>query len=251
VGVGRGFTLIELLVVIAIIAILAAILFPVFAQARESARKSSCLSNMKQLGTALMMYAQDYDGTLMQTSWEKSPSFNFQVHWSYILQPYVKNVAIFACPSDPNPVTPNSPLDLQAPRFSYINNYNVMPAHDWLPVSEAVFEAPASLIVLTERRDKLNSGFVIGQWKGTDAFVPGQPQTANYRKTTPQDCYTGIASANDGIELARIRWERHTGGANYTFFDGHARWLRLEQTLDPNNFLWGDRWYPPKAPWHS
>src|SRR6478735_4043026 len=97
----RGFTLIELLVVIAIIAILAAILFPVFAQAREAARQSTCISNLKQLGTALSMYSSDYDSTLMQTSWEKSPGFNFQVHWSYLAQPYVKNVGIFYCLSDP------------------------------------------------------------------------------------------------------------------------------------------------------
>src|SRR5436305_1048280 len=126
----RGFTLIELLVVIAIIAILAAILFPVFAGVRERAKAISCLSNQKQLGMGLMQYVQAYDGMWPQTSWEKSPSFNFQVHWSYNIQPYVKNTAVFVCPSDPNPVTPSSPLDLQAPKFSYINNYNVMPAHD-------------------------------------------------------------------------------------------------------------------------
>ena len=80
------------MVVIAIIAILAAILFPVFAQAREKARSASCLSNMKQLGLALNMYQQDYDGTLMQTTYEDP---TLKIHWSFILQPYVKNVGIF------------------------------------------------------------------------------------------------------------------------------------------------------------
>src|ERR1700738_1075050 len=94
----HGFTLIELLVVIAIIAILAAILFPVFAQAREKARSISCLSNMKQLGTAVTMYTQDYDETYPigcpNTWW-------FDL-WGNTMQPYVKNVQIFRCPSDPN-----------------------------------------------------------------------------------------------------------------------------------------------------
>lgn len=95
-----GFTLIELLVVIAIIAILAAILFPVFARAREKARQSSCLSNVKQLTLAVMMYTQDYDETLPGYYMPDSPSSNDQ--WHEIIEPYVKNEQIFVCPSDAN-----------------------------------------------------------------------------------------------------------------------------------------------------
>ncbi|MHB8993998.1 MAG: DUF1559 family PulG-like putative transporter [Armatimonadota bacterium] len=88
----RGFTLIELLVVIAIIAILAAILFPVFAKAREKARQSSCLSNVKQLGLGLLSYAQDHD--------EMLPAFSYGgIKWDGLIQPYVKNTQIFRCPS--------------------------------------------------------------------------------------------------------------------------------------------------------
>lgn len=106
----RGFTLIELLVVIAIIAILAAILFPVFAQAREKARQTSCLSNLKQMGTGLMMYAQDYDesyvinNTSIPYPFNANGSLSGDRHgvWTKLLQPYMKNVQIFSCPSGPN-----------------------------------------------------------------------------------------------------------------------------------------------------
>src|ERR1700689_4477705 len=109
-----AFTLIELLVVIAIIAILAAILFPVFAQAREAARKTVCLSNTKQLGLGIMMYVQDYDEVYPMESWDtpaignsendlNSANYYSSVTWIWQVMPYIKNRGILVCPSDPNP----------------------------------------------------------------------------------------------------------------------------------------------------
>ncbi len=100
----RGFTLIELLVVIAIIAILAAILFPVFARARERARQTSCLSNLRQIGTALLMYAQDYDEMLPRSEGYRDPSEllppDGRTYWFVRIYPYIMNTQIFSCPSE-------------------------------------------------------------------------------------------------------------------------------------------------------
>ncbi|HVF85742.1 MAG TPA: DUF1559 domain-containing protein [Abditibacteriaceae bacterium] len=105
----RGFTLIELLVVIAIIAILAAILFPAFAKARESARRSSCSSNLKQIGLGIMQYTQEYDET-----YPIGNNKSWQNYWVTSVQPYIKSLGVFVCPSDSAgaaPVTPTGPAD--------------------------------------------------------------------------------------------------------------------------------------------
>ncbi len=262
----KAFTLIELLVVIAIIAILAAILFPVFAQAKEAAKKSSCLSNTKQMATALYLYAQDNEDTLCQTSWEANATYTKQVHWTYLMQPYIKNWNIFVCPSDPNPVTPKNPTpngvadfgklpmlgDWQAPKYSYIPVYNMIPAHDWIPVSMTAVESPSDQIMVTERRNKLNSGVVIGQQKGLSGFNPSQPcPTEAYAKVTYAEALAHLNDTNDKFDIVRVQWDRHSKGANYCYSDGHAKFARIDQTLNPDNYQYGSRWMPSPAPWNT
>lgn len=209
----RGFTLIELLVVIAIIAILAAILFPVFAQARESARKTSCLSNMKQLGLAVLMYAQDYDerGPL---GWQPDPTMVIppgwpswgasEISWRFATFPYSKNGALYMCPTFEKP---DEPLwlyhrdEIQGNiHRSYALNYSM--AHWWCPGHKlAGCTRPAGSILITESRE----------WN------------ADWR----MDMTSGRAwfDGNKGIMTT------HSGVSNFTFYDGHTKAMRLKATF--------------------
>ncbi len=159
----RGFTLIELLVVISIIAILAAILFPVFARARDAARTTSCLSNLRQLGLAMQMYADGYDGIY---PWNQGPRFSpskiadnlaredksdLSNRWDGapmvpLLTPYVKNVRLWFCPASPGPTPENGPgTSYQVNAFIAVNTINEPERPHGGPVSAADLVAPARL----------------------------------------------------------------------------------------------------------
>ncbi|MFH1631676.1 MAG: DUF1559 domain-containing protein [bacterium] len=145
-----GFTLIELLVVIAIIAILAAILFPVFAKAREKARQTSCLSNLKQIGLGAMMYAQDYDETMPITQGyiPAATLIANQVEWIFTIQPYIKNKQIYVCPSrTTNAIYGGGTSDTTWGGCSY--SYNL-----WLNrAASGRILSPATTLLFTELRN--------------------------------------------------------------------------------------------------
>ena len=226
-GKAKAFTLIELLVVIAIIAILAAILFPVFAKAREKARQISCASNLKQLGLGFIQYSQDYD--------ERYPSRNIggadtTLNWANAIYPYVKSVGVYQCP------------DAQVPLDSYEYNWSVSNV-SWngtslVGTSIAEFTAPSNTILLFE-----------GQHGTT-------PDVARNPSTDPLAGYAG----NNGWEIGKscnspyavgISWHDPASGQNspfnpmnYLAADGHVKNLKVSSISFSNGGVTPGRQLP-------
>ena len=205
----HGFTLIELLVVIAIIAILAAILFPVFAKAREKARQASCLSNTRQLATAIIAYSQDYDEVYNMTDYLINGVDNWYPHQLY---PYVKNAQVFKCPSGHSALMGGvgmggASIDTSYGMNGYIGGRAI-----------ASVAAPCDVVFLVDT----NGGTHL--WDPAHIWPPGN----------------NTAYPPGGDRIGVDGW--HNGGCNIAFSDGHAKWQQRTKII-PSIF------YPNTAGW--
>jgi prepilin-type N-terminal cleavage/methylation domain-containing protein len=246
----RAFTLIELLVVIAIIAILAAILFPVFAQARDKARQSACLSNAKQLGLAVTMYASDYDETFFwQKAWDEQVdlgagfwgnSYKTYIRWPTAHLPYVKNHEVFKCPSDKDK---DGRSYAKAPGeggytvpfpIGYGPNLMLM-CYTTAPVSVAQVGRPSDKIFLAEAEtpfaccENWNAEYFRGaNWTGKEnGWTRG-----DYRKNVGKAKQLKVG--DDKLKAVT----RHLLGNIAVFCDGHAKWYRWDQVGDSDSPEW-------------
>jgi prepilin-type N-terminal cleavage/methylation domain-containing protein/prepilin-type processing-associated H-X9-DG protein len=187
----RGFTLIELLVVIAIIAILAAILFPVFAKAREKARQASCLSNVKQIMVGMLSYTQDYDECLPFGSNDPGPASGYTAwgYWQDSIMPYCKNSQLFICPSNKTGTYRSGGYGWNYPHMPYRTFYGGI-------VSLGQVDKPAETMAICD----------------TTAFW----------------LYCLFCYPTDGDSMGNVAL-RHNDGANVGYLDGHTKWRKAQE----------------------
>ncbi len=226
----KGFTLIELLVVIAIIAIIAAILFPVFQQVRENARRTSCLSNVKQLGLAVTMYNQDFDET--QMCYVDGASF----YWPQELSPYVKTRAVWLCPDFPQGLGVSLNSSTYGVNSHVVNSINGVPA----PVTLSSYTRPSEVMMMADS-EWANTGSP-SRTAGCSSFQAGFLKLYcpidQVPAVTPASCSAYLTNTA-GVDF------RHLVGANVLYVDAHAKWLpkssvmRQETTPSHPVDLWG------------
>jgi prepilin-type N-terminal cleavage/methylation domain-containing protein/prepilin-type processing-associated H-X9-DG protein len=260
----KGFTLIELLVVIAIIALLAAILFPVFARARENARRASCQSNLKQIGLGIMQYAQDYDERLPSSRHTGPNGRDFS--WPYMIEPYVKSRQVYRCPSQVVPASVSASNNIvstgvysgSAVPISYYANggpgdtnaaanaavfggsrpmnegVNGYPKDlNWGGVPLSAIESSSQLVLLLEGTGrKISGSWVVRQipnWAGTNDLEP-----ADVAYTAAQTWKFHIIN--------------HLQTSNFLFADGHVKAMKPAATVTPVN-MWNVLNAAPVAPY--
>jgi len=273
-----GFTLIELLVVIAIIAILAAILFPVFSQARAKARQAACLNNLKQIGLGVTQYTQDYDESFPICRFAGTSTSSW-LNWKYIVFPYVKNLQAYECPEscaqtarmmgDPN-VWRGSPMDetwaFCNPSSQWYTNdpLCVVPqsANLWFPrgytVNGTVFESTAhpAISIRTRNQAELDAPaetFYILDGRNYEASTIATV-VARCWPAPPGDPYGGnVPDASSPVGYVRqYGWLiNHLGGSQYVFADGHAKWTKVPLTIMNNLWKWACFQRPAERTFHG
>ena len=217
-----AFTLIELLVVIAIIAILAAILFPVFARARENARRSSCQSNLKQISLGIKQYIQDYDEKFPGLVVAGASSTNPPYGWVDACDPYLKSIQIFQCPSEPTGYANTSKGNNNYSDY-YMNAAlgdttptGTNPTYDQGGISEASLAASSLTIMLGDGDDRGNLN------KSTARFrCNGSSSEGTSSATLPS------RASSEGLATTGYISDRHLEGSNFAFADGHVKWYKI------------------------
>jgi len=243
----RGFTLIELLVVIAIIAILAAILFPVFAQAREKARQASCLSNCKQIGLASNLYVQDYDETFPGHDWQKGMgqfalpdgrTYVGHVGWACQFYPYVKSTKVYVCPSDEDVRLQYADDGKKNPYqnewgkpfpMSYGENaaiYLQLP-----PMRLAAISFPSDTYWIADINGWHTVGFDLNySGDAKELYGPNHFNRLRFSRNCPGLINTGGQLGLPANYPDPGQCARHNGGNTIVFADGHAKWERWNQS---------------------
>lgn len=217
----KGFTLIELLVVIAIIAILAAILFPVFAKAREKARQTTCANNLKQMGMAALQYAQDYEEMLpyafVTSTQQPDPliasPWNGTLYWFDMVYPYAKSVKIFFCPTSlykTSPLSLNYGVNSEVMRLS-----NLSPPK--IPVAMAKILRPSNTYMIMDASAYQTSAYR-AYTPTTTSYLPGAGAAGIAEPSWPSAAYD---TAKRDFKEGR----HNSGGVNVSFCDGHTKWL--------------------------
>lgn len=244
-----AFTLIELLVVIAIIAILAAILFPVFARAREAARKASCQSNMKQILTAMAMYRGDYDETNVpmmncnrcDDGWG---CFEQQNLWTYLIQPYTKNLEALKCPSREGGWGSGATESTWGSGIAYSSQF-------WGHIKDSRINGPANLVTIADvgtYTHWITSGSEAQQYYCNNLDDPnGNPPPGRSwpYSSGRSDLLTPYDMRNGLNEVGSLPNPRHSQAVNYGFYDGHVKTMKNSQIwICPPNTLGGpnDQW---------